>query len=94
MEEADERTGDPEDRGEDLVSKLKANGVDILSICANTDYQAKCERVLKHLKAYCEKHGVTLEDCLEPPKYCHPNNPDLRWNGKGRRPNWLNQLDN
>lgn len=25
------------------------------------------------------------------PKYCHPENPDLTWTGRGRQPNWIKQ---
>lgn len=31
------------------------------------------------------------EDRVHPVKYRHPENPELTWCGKGRRPLWLNE---
>lgn len=45
-------------------------------------------------------HGFSLNDLVgagqkvaskatNPPKYRHPENPDLAWTGKGRQPGWI-----
>lgn len=26
------------------------------------------------------------------PKYQHPENPELTWTGKGKRPKWINEI--
>jgi DNA-binding protein H-NS len=28
---------------------------------------------------------------INPPKYRHPENPELTWTGRGRKPNWITQ---
>ncbi|BAU58059.1 H-NS histone family protein [Halorhodospira halochloris] len=59
------------------------------------------------MKAVAEKYGVSLHEIVAgqtkssggskgkvPPKYCHPEDPDKTWTGRGRRPHWVqNWLD-
>ena len=33
--------------------------------------------------------GAKTKGAKSAPKYCHPENPDKTWTGKGRQPNWV-----
>jgi DNA-binding protein H-NS len=35
--------------------------------------------------------GVKKRRASAPPKYQHPENPDLTWSGRGRRPTWFKE---
>lgn len=63
---------------------------------------------LKDARAALEKvaaeHGVTLEEITGraaskrqvgkplPPKYQHPENPNVTWSGRGRQPRWIKEM--
>ena len=66
--------------------------------------QKKSVENLKEARAAAEaaakKYGLTLNEVLKPasggkpvskklpPKYRHPENPEITWSGKGRQPGW------
>lgn len=57
----------------------------------------------------CENAGFSLAEVVNPmkaqyrsdkrrgpkgkPKYIHPEDPNLTWTGRGRKPNWMIQLE-
>lgn len=52
------------------------------------------------LEALAREKGFKLEEIVDaapkkrgrsiaPPKYCHPDNPDVTWTGRGRKPGWF-----
>ena len=59
--------------------------------------------VLNALKKLAESHGFNLDQLLAqsaatgskikgakvPPKYRHPQQPELTWTGRGRQPQWV-----
>jgi DNA-binding protein H-NS len=59
----------------------------------------KRDDALKAAKQIAQEHGFKLEDLMSnsvkipktkaEPKYQHPENEELTWNGKGRKPNWF-----
>ncbi len=50
-------------------------------------------------EAAAREHGFSLSElsgakigrakAAHPPKYQHPENPEVTWSGRGRRPNWF-----
>jgi DNA-binding protein H-NS len=52
---------------------------------------------IEELTAVAQKHGYKLADLFSnknvkakaPAKYCHPENPNKTWSGKGRQPGWI-----
>lgn len=52
---------------------------------------------LEAVKAAAAAHGVKLADLLDAvptrkavaAKYAHPENPELTWTGRGKRPRWI-----
>lgn len=55
------------------------------------------------LEAQAREMGFTLSDLVEParrknarkvnpPKFRHPENEELTWSGRGRRPDWINEI--
>jgi DNA-binding protein H-NS len=62
--------------------------------------EAERERVLNQMRELAGSLGMTLEEVLRgergkgspvPAKYRHPDNPDLTWSGRGKRPTWVNE---
>lgn len=67
--------------------------------------EAERERVLQQMRELAGSLGMTLEDVLRQAKrsggagggagggvqakYRHPDNPDLTWSGRGKRPAWM-----
>ena len=57
----------------------------------------KKKQALAAAEAALREHGFTLADVtgntsaksVSAPKYQHPENPDLTWTGRGRKPNWF-----
>lgn len=37
--------------------------------------------------------GTTKKKSISPPKYQHPENPDVTWTGKGRQPAWIKEAE-
>jgi DNA-binding protein H-NS len=65
------------------------------------------ERQLKAARAALEEHaksfGISLEDVMGTKikrarnvvaaKYRHPENPDVTWSGRGRKPAWIKEAE-
>ena len=62
----------------------------------------KKQDALAAAEAAAKESGYTLSELLgsaakskgkrvNPPKYRHPENPDLTWTGRGRRPDWIQE---
>ncbi|WP_286291223.1 H-NS histone family protein [Methylomarinovum tepidoasis] len=41
-------------------------------------------------EAVCGGYGAVCG--ITPPKYRHPENPELTWSGRGQMPRWLREL--
>lgn len=62
------------------------------------------KHVRKQIKELAASVGMSPEEILgvngpqkkaktrAKPKYQHPENPELNWSGRGKRPKWVNQL--
>ncbi|MDR6307050.1 H-NS histone family protein [Pacificitalea manganoxidans] len=60
-------------------------------------------KALAAAEAAAREHGFSLSDLSgstdapksnkpkSPPKYRHPENPEMTWTGRGRKPNWLSE---
>jgi len=65
---------------------------------------AEKERVLQQMKELAGSIGMTVEEILGrekggrapkgEAKYRHPENPDLTWSGRGKRPAWVTEALN
>lgn len=64
--------------------------------------EAEKERVLQQMKELAGSIGMTVEELLGrdkgkgraprgEAKYRHPDNPDLTWSGRGKRPAWVTE---
>ena len=64
--------------------------------------QLKRKEALDAIKEIEKQYGYKAQDLLasisEPkakskvaPKFAHPENPEITWSGRGRKPNWINQ---
>jgi len=63
--------------------------------------ERKLNEARELVQAQLKELGFKLEDLLEkspkrkgkgtsvPPKYAHPENPELTWAGRGRKPTWV-----
>ncbi|CUH70082.1 DNA binding protein, nucleoid-associated [Thalassovita autumnalis] len=60
----------------------------------------KRDEALEAAKAIASEHGFKLEDLMgdapskksktkSEPKYAHPENSELTWTGRGRKPAWI-----
>ncbi|WP_392337429.1 H-NS family nucleoid-associated regulatory protein [Loktanella salsilacus] len=45
--------------------------------CPHSNSNKICDRTVKKTTA------------VSPPKYCHPENPEQTWTGRGRQPDWM-----
>jgi DNA-binding protein H-NS len=63
--------------------------------------QERRRQALDEMSAIAKKHGLSLNDVMPAgkgakrraaaPKYRHPENPEVTWSGRGRRPSWVNE---
>lgn len=62
--------------------------------------EAERSRVLSQMRELAGSLGMTLEDVIRgekgrsgavAAKYRNPDNPDLTWSGRGKRPAWINE---
>ena len=65
--------------------------------------EADKERVLQQMQELAASIGMTVEELLRrqkgkgktattvEAKYRHPDQPDLTWSGRGKRPTWVNE---
>ena len=62
--------------------------------------QRKRDEAVAAARAVASEHGFKLEDLMgdgttkksktkAAPKYAHPENPELTWTGRGRKPVWI-----
>ena len=54
----------------------------------------------KELQSLAQRYGLKVRisspsahEHKQPPKYRHPENPNLTWCGRGMRPHWLKELE-
>jgi DNA-binding protein H-NS len=89
------------------LSKLSIEELETLVRDAQTEIvarkEAERERVLQQMRDLAASLGMTLEDVLRmekrggggagavQAKYRHPDNPDLTWSGRGKRPAWVTE---
>jgi DNA-binding protein H-NS len=58
------------------------------------------KEALAALEATAGEHGFALSELVDgaktksksPPKYRHPENAELTWSGRGRKPKWFSEL--
>ena len=66
----------------------------------NNFEQRKRDEAVAAARAVASEHGFKLEDLIgdhpakksksiAAPKYAHPENPELTWTGRGRKPAWV-----
>lgn len=85
------------------LDELKQLQKDVERAMATLEQRRKKE-ALEAVKAAAAQYGMELSDVLGDaaggkskrksastgvPQYAHPDNPDLTWTGRGRRPNWI-----
>lgn len=68
---------------------------------AITGYEDKRRReAVEAVKSVAQEHGFALADLMKEaatarkksdPKYAHPENPDMTWTGRGRKPKWVEE---
>ncbi|HYO12462.1 MAG TPA: H-NS histone family protein [Thermoanaerobaculia bacterium] len=87
------------------LSKLSIEELEILARDVQAEIvarkEAERERVLQQMRELAGSLGMTLEEVLRmekrggggsggvQAKYRHPDNPDLTWSGRGKRPAWV-----
>lgn len=61
--------------------------------------ERKKKAALAELEAKAAEMGFSLSDLTggktkksNPPKYRHPENPEMTWSGRGRQPEWFKDL--
>ena len=78
----------------DELKKLKKN---VEKAIESYEERRKAE-VAAELDALARERGYTLADLSTaprkrkkpvPPKYRHPENPEITWSGRGRKPKWI-----
>jgi DNA-binding protein H-NS len=83
------------------IPELEALARDVQEELVNRRETEK-QRVLDQMRELAGSIGMTLEELLISQrggraakgvvavKYRHPENPDLTWSGRGKRPQWVN----
>lgn len=63
--------------------------------------QDKRKAAIDAVAAAAKEHGFSLQELVggtgksgsgkspQPPKYRHPENPEVSWSGRGRQPGWI-----
>ena len=84
------------------LEELKALRKDTDKAIANYE-KRKRQEALAAAEAAAKESGFSLAELLgdvksgkgkstvNPPKYRHPENPELTWTGKGRQPAWIKE---
>jgi len=95
----------PKSSGIDLA-KLSIEELQTLARDAEAEIvarkEAERERVLQQMRELAGSIGTTVEELLRrekgkgrpaavEAKYRHPDNPDLTWSGRGKRPAWVSE---
>jgi DNA-binding protein H-NS len=87
------------------LSKLSFEELQTLARDVETEIAARREaekgRVLQQMRELAGSIGMTVEELLGresktraskvEAKYRHPENPDLAWSGRGKRPAWVTE---
>lgn len=85
------------------MDELKQLRKDIDKAIANFEVRRKQE-ALAAIDATAREYGFSVAELLEaggkksrkspvhPPKYRHPDNPELTWSGRGRQPAWVKEV--
>lgn len=86
------------------LSKLSIDELQALARDIETEIvtrrAAEKERVLSQMRELAASIGTTPEELLRggrgavaavAVKYRHPDNPDLTWSGRGKRPTWVSE---
>jgi len=83
------------------LEELKSLKRDVDKAIQNYETRKRNE-ALAAAEAAAKAAGYSLSDLMadprsgkkkaaNPPKYQHPENPDLTWSGRGRQPRWLKE---
>ncbi len=79
------------------LDELKSLQKDVAKAITSFEARQKAEARLA-AEAVAREAGFSLQELLEgapkgkapvAPKYRHPENPELTWSGRGRKPNWF-----
>ncbi|MFD0981159.1 H-NS histone family protein [Tropicimonas aquimaris] len=82
------------------IDELRAHAKDVQK--AIEGYEARQRKeALAAAKAAARQYGFELDELTSsapkkakakvPPKYANPENPELTWSGRGRKPAWVNE---
>lgn len=81
--------------------KLRTDVEKALATLAERERQAALDAAEEAARA----HGFSLKDLTgvssakaktkakNPPKYRHPDNPEVTWTGRGRKPQWIKEAE-
>lgn len=84
------------------LDELKTLRRDVEKAITNFEKRKKQEALAK-AEAVAREAGFSLSELMEttptrkgkgqvnPPKYRHPENPELTWTGRGRQPAWIKE---
>ena len=80
------------------LAELKQLEKNVAKAIASFEYRRKAE-ARAAAEAVAKEHGFALGDLVDTtssgkrgpsaPKYRHPENPDITWSGRGRKPAWI-----
>lgn len=80
------------------LEELKKHRKDVDAAIKSYEDRKK-KAALAELEAKAAEMGFSLSDLTggkvkksNPPKYRHPENPELTWSGRGRQPDWFKEL--
>ena len=85
------------------LDELRALEKDVQKAISSFETRKKKE-LLEAARAMAAKEGFTLADLFDtskqirakktvPPRYRHPDDPNLTWTGRGRMPVWLREAE-
>lgn len=82
------------------LDELKAHAKDVQKVIVNFEAKQRSE-ALAAARAATKEFGFNLDELMtdtpkkskakNPPKYAHPENPELTWSGRGRQPGWIKE---
>lgn len=83
------------------LNELKQLQKDVAKAIATFEARQRAE-ALSAIEATAKEMGFSLSDlvsaaskkkAVSPPKYQHPENPDVTWTGRGRQPAWIKEAE-
>lgn len=85
-------------------SDLEQLRKDVDKAISNYDERQR-KKAMVEVERVAAEHGISVAELMgnkkakkgskTPPKFAHPENPELTWSGKGRKPKWFQEhLDN